>query len=147
MPQSLTKSEKAIYAEFTAAHVWCWACGAPFMAAFCLDDIDFPRHLERHHIVAQPRVVDRRVLALLCHMCHRLVEGATIRTERYGVLPALKLAHVLWLKSRHDGPLDNKFLCAHSIRSRMPRPVQPPVFYRRLYLSRHDEYPMSRRVA
>jgi len=98
MPKSLTKDQKAMYAEFNSWFTFCWSCGVN-------DSIKwvggYPATLQRHHIVKPGRETVRENIAMLCLRCHDLAHGAQIRSDG-GVLPKLSLANVLWLKQIFD---------------------------------------------
>lgn len=143
MSKRLTTTERRMYEQFNDDHRWCWACGT--LGIFKSDGIDYPRWLERHHIVRGPaRVPDRRVIAMLCKMCHDLSGGATIRGDGKP-LPHLELKHVLWLKSRHDGPVDRPYLRSLLQRPFLPSPIIPPRFFQRLYAANHEGgYPAAK---
>jgi hypothetical protein len=81
-----------------------------------------PWLVERAHIVAFPRVEDRRAVILLCSWCHKVQHGEQL------VLPGMAqmklvptVANMLWLKLNFDPDYyDLEWLRDHSI-SRLPR--------------------------
>ncbi len=120
MPKPLTKIERAMFQAFTADYPFCWACGIPANPTWVEAihaTIDYPRNLERAHIIGGAgRVHDRRNLAMLCKLCHgaahheriRIGDGVTSGTAVY--LPNLYLEHLLWLQFRLEGRVDRRFL-------------------------------------
>jgi len=116
---------------------WCWACGR--------DDsfIHKPEHwharweLHRAHIVNKPRIEDRRVVAILCPLCHGITHGTNYGTELVPIgFPRLSLANLLWLKFHRDpGYWEPAFLQRFSIK-RLPLPKAPANIYLASYESR-----------
>ena len=116
---------------------WCWLCGrthySPHPVWFG------PWIIHRAHIVNKPRVEDRRVVNLLCPLCH-LAETA------YGSLwydnqlyPEITTAHMLWLKQERDSEhFDLDFLSRHTVR-KLPSPRRPADFYLQQYVDRHPQ--------
>lgn len=116
---------------------WCWACGAG-----STERPDFwggPFLIERAHIVSAPRVEDRRVVILLCSICHKLTHGLNLA----GVtLPPFGLEVMLFLKMRFDPEYyDRAFMERHKV-GKLPKAAQDvPGPYRRRYLDRRLYYP------
>ena len=123
MTPPMADRERAVFECFIFSFGYCWACGIdPFEPRKPIDrTLDYPRSLETHHICGgSGRSHDRRNLARLCKLCHDVLHGAVVQ-----LAPAsLKLHHVLWLKHRHDGPLDRRFL--NTLRSRALPPMRTP---------------------
>jgi hypothetical protein len=109
----------------------CWLCrrnhadrpawwGAPFSVV-------------RQHILRNPRLDDRRVVILLCSMCHGLAHG-----ERYGALgelPEFTLANQLWLKWKFDRAWADFPWLAEKFQRALPTRVQPKELFRKLGLA------------
>lgn len=100
----------------------CWACHAwrhP-MGWFT------PWLLERAHIVSKPRREDRRLVNILCTICHKTQHGE--RLARF-LRPKLTLENMLWLKRENDPDwLDWEYMQKHSVR-RLPAPKKPTQWY------------------
>lgn len=127
MARRLTKEELDMYEAFNRDFNYCWACGIPHGKRDYA--IDFPRNLERAHIVGGcgRRVTERCVISMLCHLCHRLNHGDIIRVQGEP-LPKLELRHLLWLKGRMDGRVDRKRL--RELRGReLPIARKPPAWF------------------
>lgn len=118
---------------------WCWACGRGPEPWEKPPDWFGPWYVERAHIVNKPRVLDRRLVVLLCSLCHRASRWERIVTDdRPSGWPRLELPHLLWLKLAYDRDFyDREFLQAHSVR-RLPRAQQPPACYIREYSGRRN---------
>ena len=122
--------------NFASEFVFCWACGCPDRWTpetmtppngwRFVSRIDYPRHLEIHHLVggAARTPHDRRNLARLCKLCHDLAEGLTVRWVGR-IIPNLRLDHRLWLKHRSDREFYNKrFL--RTLRPKVMPPLRKP---------------------
>jgi hypothetical protein len=143
---TLSTSQRSMLDDFANEFPFCWACGCPGLDgritkrwieaaglefARWIAVIDYPRHLEIHHLIggAGRTPHDRRNLARLCKLCHDLAEGYQIpgvaRDGRHldgGYLPNLRLDHMLWLKHRADRDFyDRRFL-----RTLRPK-IMPPL--------------------
>lgn len=128
MSRRLTDEDREMFAEFSSDYRLCWACGIPDGQRDTL--IDHPRNLERAHIIGGAgRVHDRRNLARLCAMCHRLHHGDTIRRPNGKPLPNLRFDHLLWLQYRFEGYIDRKFLRSIRISQFIPRPCIVPAWH------------------
>jgi hypothetical protein len=71
--------------------------------------------LHRAHIVNKPRVEDRRVVVLLCPLCHNALD----QRDQYADddRPRLTVGNAIWLKQKHDPRFyDLPFLLRHSVR-------------------------------
>lgn len=98
--------------EYERLHGWitCWACGAWKRQ----ENYFAPWMIERAHIVNKPRRLDRRLVVMLCSVCHRISHG-----ERLSGFDRskLELAHLLTLKKECDPDWwDLEFIQRHSIR-------------------------------
>lgn len=136
--QELSAQRKE-YRNFKAntLHNCCWACGR--------DEGQRPENyfgewwLDRAHIVHSPRVEDRRLVVLLCRMCHARFEGARLPSCPGHKWPRLTVGNLIWLKWKFDPEyFDRSFLQRYSIR-RLPRAVRPPLVYRREYERRRPQ--------
>lgn len=141
MAKRLTDAERETLAKFTVDHSFCWACGHSGMGWSTAQGIDYPRNLERAHIIGGAgRKHDRRNLALLCKLCHDLSHGMFIRKRLNSdreLLPHLRRDHLLWLKVRFDGRVDRKYL-REIAGKRMPPVVVVPVWYQREFFKRQQ---------
>jgi hypothetical protein len=100
----------------------CEACGA----TRCPPGYYAPWLIERAHIVNKPRVCDRRVVVLLCSICHKFSHG-----ERLSGLirPRLEVAHLLAIKLTCDPQFyDPVFMQRYSVRL-LPEPAPLPEWY------------------
>lgn len=97
----------------------CWACGASRGPSWWYA----PWLIERAHIANKPRRLDRRLVVMLCSVCHKRSHG-----ERFAAAldwPVLSVAEMLWLKRRCDPDWwDPEFVGRHSVR-RLPEPEFP----------------------
>lgn len=88
----------------------CWFCRAskkPF-------DYFGPWCIERAHIVNKPRREDRRLVVMLCTICHKASHGERVAGF---VRPKLSAANMAYLKQQHDPEwFDLPFINAHSVR-------------------------------
>lgn len=88
----------------------CWFCLAskkPF-------DYFGPWVIERAHIVNKPRREDRRLVVMLCTICHKASHGERVAGF---VRPKLSAANMAYLKQQHDPEwFDLPFINAHSVR-------------------------------
>lgn len=132
MPRRLTKDERDMFANFTADYPFCWACGIPANPSWVESihvKLDYPRNLERNHIIrGAGRVHDRRNISMLCKLCHDLSGFAVIRLDRH-FLPHVELRHLLWLQLRFEGRIDRPFL--RQLRGQtLPKPAPVPKWFR-----------------
>jgi hypothetical protein len=131
-----------LYRRITTEHdcPWCWACGRDGTYSDMPEDWHAAWHVERAHIVNSPRREDRRLIVLLCSLCHRQSEGIRVVTASRPLdWPVLQVHHLLWLKSRFDPEhFDRHYLQRYSIR-RLPRAVEIPAVYLEEYRGRHPE--------
>jgi len=106
----------------------CWACYADRRPV----NYFVPWTIERAHVVNKPRREDRRLVVMLCSICHKANHGERIaRHER----PRLTVAMMVGLKIKFDPQwVDLEFMQRHSVR-RIPDPVELP-----------DEYLMIREI-
>ena len=99
---------------------FCWMCGLGFYGGRP-QWWHGPFVLERAHIVNKPRVEDRRLVVLLCSLCHQIYDGAVFKQCALEIT----LANVLWLKAKLDPEYwDREFIAKHSVR-RLPRRQRP----------------------
>lgn len=114
---------------------WCWWCGRGSDQRS--PNWHGPWLIERAHLVAKPRLEDRRVCVLLCSLCHKVSHGEWFPDY---TLPKPTLAHLLGLKEIFDeNYVDHKLARRCSIR-RLPDPENPPIEVMREYLTRR-RYP------
>ncbi|MCR9292889.1 MAG: hypothetical protein NXI32_09230 [bacterium] len=114
----------------------CWFCGRT--AQDQPQGWFAPWVIERSHVVNKPRVEDRRVVVLLCPVCHRREHGQTLLVDD---LPSPSLANMLWMKFVFDQQFwSPKFLRAHSI-GNLPTAEPPPAEVRHAYARRQGSYP------
>ena len=111
------------YATMRSLFFDCWACGAnskPF-------DYFGPWLIERAHIANKPRREDRRLVVMLCTICHKASHGERIAGF---IRPRLTDGMLVTLKWLRD-PLwfDLEFINRHSVRVIEAVEVDP--FYRR----------------
>lgn len=132
MARRLTDADREVFDQFIAAHPFCWACGIDPNDYDAIQRerrrIDYPRWLERHHIVKSCRIHALWNLTSLCKLCHDLAEMHTVRHE-LEPLPYLRMEHVLWLKQHFDHEnYDVESMQRYSIR-RLPEPESPPKWF------------------
>lgn len=110
-----------------------------------------PWLIERAHVVSKPRILDPRVIVLLCSLCHRSQHGMTLAVSPDSspdgtvepLLPPPDLANMLWLKFRFDPfNYDPEIMQRCSIQ-RLPDPEQPPLIVRKAYAKRRQSYPQA----
>jgi hypothetical protein len=97
----------------------CWACGARSKPQGYYG----PWLIERAHIANKPRREDRRLVVMLCTICHKWSHG-----ERVATFPRPKLdaGHLVTLKAERDPEwFDLEFINRHSVRILEAEPVQP----------------------
>ena len=100
----------------------CWHCGLGAWER--PDDWSAPWLIERAHIVSAPRVEDRRVIIMLCSLCHRIQHGENLGAMA-GDRRQLTLPHMLWIKRQADrGWWDPGFLERHHV-GKLPAPERP----------------------
>ncbi len=100
MPR-LTTEQREMYADFVAEFWFCWACGFEPSRHIWPRDWHFSRLDNAHIVGGQGRRPDRRDIVRLCHGCHLLSHGETVRIEGK-LLPHLTRANLVWLKSIYD---------------------------------------------
>jgi hypothetical protein len=130
---------KQLYRNIIKEHElsWCWACGASDEWFDKPADWYAEWWIERSHIVRSPRVIDRRLIVLLCSWCHQTAHGARIITAARQDWPRLQLHHLLWLKKHRDPEYwDRAFIRQHCVHALPAAQVLPGV-YRREYARRH----------
>lgn len=132
MGRKLTDEEREMFDAFVMENTFCWACGIDPANRKDVERerqaVDYPRWLERHHIVKCCRVHARWNIFSACKLCHDLAEMHTIRHE-LNPLPYLKLEHVLWLKSIFDPEhYDAEAMQKYALR-RLPEPTPPPAWF------------------
>lgn len=135
MPK-LTADDREMYAEFTSDFPYCMACGIPDGTRD--KTIDYPRHLERAHIIGGAgRVADREDIWMACKLCHDVSHGARIVVAGKP-LPKLRLEHVLWLKRVLDNDHWNRrYLATLAGRKTLPDIVPPPLWYQHQFARWH----------
>lgn len=117
---------------------WCWACGRGGEWWDKPADWFADWWIERSHIVHCPRIIDRRLVVLLCSLCHQsgFHRRRVVTKERPLNWPMLIVDHLLWLKKTFDPEYyDREFIKQFSVQ-RLPRAVKPPACYLREYASR-----------
>jgi len=88
----------------------CWFCRATRKPC----DYYGPWVIERAHIVNKPRREDRRLVVMLCTICHKASHGERVAGF---VRPKLSAANMAHLKQQHDLEwFDLPFINAHSVR-------------------------------
>ena len=100
----------------------CWACYAtrkPF-------NYFAPWFIERAHICNKPRREDRRLVVMLCSICHKANHNdILVGFER----PHITAAMMIGLKQEHDSEwLDLEFVQKHSVRI-LPVGISLPSWY------------------
>jgi hypothetical protein len=117
---SLDPVNNKTYEEYRG--VECVACGA----TRCPTGFYAPWLIERAHIVNKPRVCDRRVVVLLCSICHKFQHGERLSGF---MRPKLELGHMLALKLTTDPEFyDPQFMARYSVRH-LPEPAPLPDWY------------------
>ena len=107
------------YATMRSLFFACWACGASRQP----DRYFGPWLIERAHIANKPRREDRRLVVMLCTVCHKTSHGERIAgflrpRLSDGMLAAIKqLRDPVWY--------DLEFINRHSVRLIEPEPVDP----------------------
>lgn len=98
------------YAAMRSLFFDCWACGASRKPQAYFG----PWLIERAHIANKPRREDRRLVVMLCTICHKASHGERIA----GFLrPAITPGQMIALKSVFDAEwVDLEFVQRHSIR-------------------------------
>ena len=139
MARRLTDEERSIFDEFTFEFPFCWGCGIDPSNFKDVErerrKIDYPRWLERHHIVKCCRIHERWNISMLCKLCHDLAEMHTIRPETEA-MDYLRLEHVLWLKKIFDPEhYDPEKMQKYALR-KLPEPACPPVWNMNQLVSR-----------
>jgi len=130
MSKQLTKSERAMYAEFNWQFKFCWACGIPEWKVY---NDGYPTYSQRHHIIRPGRVTIRENITRLCFLCHDLEQGKCVR--RFGVvLPNLSLAHILWLKQIFDTEHYDPERLAQLYGKALPEPERVPDWFSKQFL-------------
>jgi hypothetical protein len=128
-----------LYRKMIKEHglAFCWACGRD--SGERPENWFAPWFIERAHIVRSPRKEDRRLVTLLCGLCHRAgVHGERIVTMSRAIdWPRLEVAHLLALKLLRDPEyFDLPFLQRYSVQ-KLPAPRDLPDCYVQEYLMRH----------
>ena len=109
------------YKRLMAAAI-CWACEHHARPK----KYRGPWLIERAHIVNKPRVEDRRVVVMLCTLCHKASHGERIAGD---MRPPLKLGHLLEIKAHTDPDwFDLEFLQKHTVR-KLPKRLALPGWY------------------
>jgi hypothetical protein len=118
-------------------YAWCWWCAR--------QPEDVPRNwhgpwlIERAHIASMPRVLDRRLIVLLCSRCHRAQHGQVF--DRSLQIEQPTLATMLWLKSTFDSEFYKREFIRRFHVGNLPKPKMPPANLQTIYLNRRGTYP------
>lgn len=107
------------YAAMRSLFFSCWACGASRKPSSYFG----PWLIERAHIANKPRREDRRLVVMLCTLCHK----ASHRERIAGFLrPALSPGQMVALKQFYDAEwLDLEYINKHSVRLLESEPIDP----------------------
>jgi hypothetical protein len=101
---------KLEYESMRSLFAHCWACGA-FRRP---EGYYGPWLIERAHIANKPRREDRRLVVMLCSICHKFSHGEYM--SRF-LRPKLTAGQMISLKSQCDPDwFDLKFIQKHSVR-------------------------------
>jgi len=110
---------------------FCWACGRTADFKDRPPDWNAPWLVERAHIVNKPRAKDRRVVVMLCSLCHKAGchgEVFVLGGQRVA-LPRLTIAHLLWLKEQFDPRYyDRGFIRSKSLAELPYKHPLPPIY-------------------
>lgn len=126
MAKKPNASELAMYGQFMAENVFCWACGFSLENRTTGVEHGFSI-LENAHIIGGPgRRHDRRAINRLCNGCHCLAHGARIVIGGV-LLPTISRGSMLWLK-REDDPdhFDIDYLSSISTRRILEDDIEAP---------------------
>ncbi len=116
---------KEVYDAMLLEFDRCWICGRT------ADFSDKPAWwyapwlIERHHVVRNPRVEDRRAVICLCSLCHRVQHGD--RFVGSWLLPSKTVCHratlsqLLWVKKKHDLAYWDRAWLAQHVVGKLPR--------------------------
>ena len=117
------KKEKAhhekTYDEMKQLATFCWACGRGTNFRDRPPNWYAPWLIHRAHIVNQPRLKDRRVVNLLCPLCHINYDGDG----------DLKLEHMITLKAVFDPKFFDIKLLQHCSIRKLPSGSELPIEY------------------
>lgn len=125
------------YASFLTEtrYPFCWWCGRQYGES--APGWSGHQIIERAHIVSKPRVLDRRVVVLLCSRCHYAQTNGVSGYE----LPVCVVGNMLWLKSVFDPNYwDRRFVQLYTVQ-RLPRLQRPPIEVQQEFSRRMGEYP------
>ena len=119
-------SAEAEYHSMRALFACCWACNA----SRCPMEYYGPWLIERAHIANKPRREDRRLVVMLCTICHKTQHGERLSGfDR----PRLTVGQMLELKRECDPEwYDLEFVQRHSIRRLYSEPVVSWYFEERM---------------
>lgn len=108
--QDPSYNAKLEYDAMRSLFASCWCCGATRKPL----DYFGPWMIERAHIVNKPRREDRRLVVMLCTICHKSSHGERLAGfER----PKLSPGNMAWIKQQVDPEwFDLPFINAHSVR-------------------------------
>lgn len=130
----LTKTQKEMYERFMDEFPFCFSCGWSGGGTLW----GFPKIDNAHIIGGAGRKHDRRDIIRLCHFCHRVSHGDTIKIDGKKA-PQISLENMLWLKFKIDAEhYDREYL--REIRMQyLPPAAKPNKFYETLW-GRRFEY-------
>jgi hypothetical protein len=123
----------------TTEYWHCWWCGR--YQEDIPDDWYAPWLIERAHVAALPRVLDRRLVVLLCSLCHRTQHGQLFE-QSLKISPPTQ-ATMLWLKSTFDPQFYNRAFVQRFHMCKLPKPHMPPADVQQIYTDRRGEYPIK----
>lgn len=128
------KKPSAAYQALRATADHCWACGRTASWQDRPSWWNAYWGLVRAHVVNKPRIEEPEYVVTLCPLCHGISHG-----ERYTPMrgvPGLTLANLLWLKRHLDPDHYDRAKLQRCCVGKLPRPAQPPDWYRREYAGR-----------
>lgn len=115
----------------------CWWCGR--------EPEDRPEKwggswlVERCHIASIPRVLDRRLVVLMCSRCHDAQHGEWF--DRSLATKPPTLATMLWLKATFDPEYYSRSFIQRFHIGKMPEKRMPPASVQTAYVNRRGAYP------
>lgn len=116
---------------------FCWWCGRQ------PEDIPYdwcsPWIIERAHLAALPRVLDRRMVILLCSRCHQAQHKQQFPPSL--AIEPPKLETMLWCKAVFDPKFFDRLYIQRFRVGKLPAQRPPSHNVQEEYRRRHGEYP------
>ena len=129
--QSNKRKREREFEEMKSLFRVCWACATRLT---CKPDWwNAPWTIHRAHFASNPRLLDRRLVIMLCPVCHFVSHGENYPEDDR---PPLTRENMIWIKKAVDIVYFDPELIEACLIGRIPEP-EPPAQY---YLDRNKKF-------